>query len=620
MNKEISVQPPVATATGGPNFRSLPISESPNRFIPRLEDVLDNNLSPQWEVIPTVGRILDFALTVRDNHINGGESATDYMHIDVAQNAGPFVVTSPNTAVTWQAGTNHVITWNVAGTIANGVNTPYVDILLSTDGGFTYPVTLAAGVPNDGSETIIVPNLPGRARIMVRGHNNIFYDISNTNFTITPTGSTFNATVSSAQTLQACKGATVTYTLDYQALNGFTGTTVFSVANYPSNAAVVFTPASISANGQVAVTVSTAETSAPGLYAMTVTMTSGSEVKTVTLHLNLLSTDFAQLQLLTPANGADTLPATVDFDWSDDVIASSYHFQVATDAAFANVVTDVVTQTSSYQAALTEATQYYWRVLGANAGCEGNYGTVNTFVTGDAFCNTYNSADVPLAISWGDPSVASASIEVDGNYTLQDIQVSMNITHSWIGDVVATLISPAGTEVVLFSRECGQDNNANVTFSDSGDALTCLGGDAAIRGILAPAQALSQLYGQSVNGTWTLQIADEEGGDGGELTAWSLNLCGLETVTAGLTQNKTVNFMVYPNPSSGSFNVQYTSISNSATVISVYDMRGRMIFNQSTAPASGLVSQPVQLNAQAGVYVVNVQQGSSKSSKKIVVQ
>ena len=78
--------------------------------------------------------------------------------------------------------------------------------------------------------------------------------------------------------------------------------------------------------------------------------------------------------------------------------------------------------------------------------------------------------------------------------------------------------------------------------------------------------------------------------------------------------------MVYPNPSNGSFNVQYTSVSNSATVISVYDMRGRMIFNQSIAPASGLVSQPVQLNAQAGVYVVNVQQGSSKSSKKIVVQ
>jgi len=620
MNKEISEQPPVPNATGGPNFRSVPISDSPNRYMPRIEDVLDNNLFPAWEVIPTVGRVLDFAFTVRDNNINGGESATDYMHIDVAQGAGPFVVTSPNTAVTWQAGTNHNVTWNVAGTTENGVNTPYVDILLSTDGGFTYPVAIATGVPNDGSENIIVPNLPGQARIMVRGHNNIFYDISNSNFTITPAGATFLATVSGARTMEACKGATVTYTLNYEAVNGFTGTTLFTLIDAPLNATVTFLPVSLNVSGEVAVTVNTSNTSPPGLYAMAFTMTSGSEVKTVTLYLNLLSTDFAQLQLLTPANNADTLPAEVTFDWSNDVIASSYHLQVATDAAFTNVVTDVVVPVSNYTAALAETTHYYWRVVGANTGCQGIYGPAHQFTTGDSFCNTYASVNVPLPISWGDPSTASTTIAVDGNFRLQDIQVSMNITHSWIGDIVATLISPAGTHVVLFRRECGQDDGANATFSDNGTVLTCSGGDTSIAGVLAPAEALSTLQGEDVNGTWTLQIDDEEGGDGGELTAWSLNLCGLETYVAAVAQNKAVHFTVYPNPSKGSFNVQYNSISDTKTTISVYDMRGRMMYTQNNAPSGGLVSQPVQLSAQAGVYIVNVTQGANKTSKKIVIE
>jgi subtilisin-like proprotein convertase family protein len=620
MNKEISEQPPVPTALGGPNFRSLPISESPNRFMPRIEDVLNNNLFPTWEVIPTVGRVLDFALTVRDNNINGGESATDYMHIDVAAGAGPFTVTSPNTAVTWQAGSNHTVTWNVAGTTENGVNTPYVEILLSTDGGFTYPEVIALGVPNDGSEIILVPNLPGQGRIMVRGHNNIFYDISNSNFTITPAGATFLAMVEGNQIPEVCKGATASYTLNYEAINGFTGATQLSLTEFPANATVTISPTVISANGQFIVTVSTTNASPPGLYDMILTMTSGTQVKTLTLHLNILSTDFSQLQLIAPANNADTLPAEVMFDWSNDVIASSYHLQVAADADFTNVVTDVITNVSEYSATLTESTHYFWRVLSANAGCEGQYGPAREFTTGDKFCNTYTSPNIPLAISSGDPSTASTTVNVDADFTLEDISVNLDINHSWIGDVVATLISPAGTPVVLFSRECSGDDNASATFNDNGGILTCLGGSTSISGTLSPLESLSILAGESAGGTWTLQIDDEEGGDGGEVTAWNLELCGLERAVMNVPKTNAINFTVYPNPNRGSFNVQYNGSKENNTAISVYDMQGRMVYSTNAAPSGGLIIQPINLNVQAGVYVVNIIQGANKSTKKMVVE
>jgi hypothetical protein len=83
-------------------------------------------------------------------------------------------------------GSNQTITWNVAGTTANGVNAAYVDIFLSTDGGYTYPIQLASMVPNNGGLSITVPNNIGTTnRIMVKGYNHIFFDISNTNFSIT---------------------------------------------------------------------------------------------------------------------------------------------------------------------------------------------------------------------------------------------------------------------------------------------------------------------------------------------------------------------------------------------------------------------------------------------------
>jgi hypothetical protein len=82
------------------------------------------------------------------------------------------------------------ITWDVANTDQTPVNCSQVNLLLSVDGGYTYPYTLAAATANDGNETIVLPFFPNeplvitQARIMVESVGNIFYDISNADFTI----------------------------------------------------------------------------------------------------------------------------------------------------------------------------------------------------------------------------------------------------------------------------------------------------------------------------------------------------------------------------------------------------------------------------------------------------
>lgn len=624
MNNEISVQPPADDALGGPNFRSLPISESPNRWMPRIEDVIANNLAPEWEVIPTVGRDLDFALTVRDNNINGGESHTDYMHIDVVGEAGPFVITSPNSAVEWQAAANKNVIWNVAGTTENGINTPFVDIYLSADGGFTYPVLLASQVPNDGSETILVPNMPGtQNRIMVRGHDNIFYDISNANFTITGAGETFTATVNGSQNVVVCLGNDAAYNFDYTEINGFNGTTTFALTGNPEGSVASFMPAAASTNGAVQLTLSTGDI-APGFYSMTVTMTSGDIVKTLPVYLEVLSAEFNELALIAPADMDNTLSATVVLTWAADANASLYEVQVATDDNFTDIASQTITGGTTYTATgLDESTVYYWRVRPQNEGCTGNFTEVRRFATGEAFCDSHASTEVPVEIPGDVEATVSSSLTVTDDYTVQDASITLNITHTWITDISVKLISPSGTEVVLFTEVCGDWDDANATFDDSGEPLSCSDTPPAISGIVMPETALAQLNGEPANGIWILEVFDTEPWDGGFINSWSLELCGITPTVEILGTGETLTttgFTVFPNPNAGSFTVQFDTAADGPVQLAVYDMRGRRIYEKATASQGGLFSETITLSAEAGIYIVDVEQGGRKTSKKIVIK
>lgn len=169
-----------------PLFRSFAPVPSPVRYFPALNRLVLNQAS-LGERLPTYARNMTFRLTVRDNRANGGgvtSSASDVL-LNVINTGAPFLVTAPNTYVTWVSGTQENVTWDVASTDVAPISAANVDIFLSTDGGFTYPVTLAAGVPNTGSAVVTVPSIAATTcRVMVRGAGNVFFDISNVNFTI----------------------------------------------------------------------------------------------------------------------------------------------------------------------------------------------------------------------------------------------------------------------------------------------------------------------------------------------------------------------------------------------------------------------------------------------------
>ncbi len=176
-----------ATATAADNgtspiFRCWDATASNARTFPRYADVLDGTLA-LGEQYPAVARTFDARVTVRDNRSGGGGVIEDDVIVTINGTAGPFAITSPNTNVTWSG--TQTVTWNVAGTNAAPVSTANVRILLSTDGGQTWPTVLIASTANDGSEAVTLPSVSSTtARVRVEAISNIYFDVSNVNFTL----------------------------------------------------------------------------------------------------------------------------------------------------------------------------------------------------------------------------------------------------------------------------------------------------------------------------------------------------------------------------------------------------------------------------------------------------
>jgi len=176
-----AASPPNTDNGTRPILRSFLPTTVPTRTFPRLSDLLTNTTT-LGESLPATTRILNFRLTVRDNRTGVG---TISIPVSVTSAAGPFLVTAPNTNLTWAGGSTQTVTWNVAGTSGAPVNCANVKILLSSDGGNTFPTTLLASTPNDGSQAVTLPSAStSKARVRLECTTAPFFNISNTNFTI----------------------------------------------------------------------------------------------------------------------------------------------------------------------------------------------------------------------------------------------------------------------------------------------------------------------------------------------------------------------------------------------------------------------------------------------------
>ncbi len=294
------------TKATGPNWLSFSPSASPSRTCPRLSTVLSGlfvtpvlpggDAIANIEALSSVGRNLNFRLTVRDNSpyvstgaVKVGQTAFTDMIVTVDPTSGPFQVTSPNTNVNWPTSSTQTITWSVNNTTAPPVSCANVNILISTDGGFNF-TTLLANTPNDGTEVVTMPaTVTTTARIKVESVGNIFFDISNTNFTLTAPPTDFNFGTTTPTTSACPAAATLSVNIPTTVTGTFVNPIILATTSgVPAGTTVTFAPNPVTPGSTVIATLNNANTLAAGSYTVGVSGTAtGASVKNTTITFNI---------------------------------------------------------------------------------------------------------------------------------------------------------------------------------------------------------------------------------------------------------------------------------------------------------------------------------------------
>ncbi len=119
-------------------------------------------------------------------------------------------------------------------------------------------------------------------------------------------------------------------------------------------------------------------------------------------------------------------------------------------------------------------------------------------------------------------TVVSSQDDQRANLAITDVNIRINIVHTWDSDVVATLIHPDGTRVLLFSGVGGSGDNFTNTVLDDQASTSITTGTAPFTGSFRPAGSLSSLINKGASGVWQLEIRDTASLDQGTLLNWSV--------------------------------------------------------------------------------------------------
>jgi len=534
-DKELTPQPPTSTATQGPLFRSFKPTSSPTRIFPRLSNII-NNTASQWEVLPSVPRTMNFRVAVRDNHDGGGCFAIDAVKLNVATNAGPFLVTQPNTLLTWEIGSQVQVLWNVENTNIAPVNSPKVDIFLSLNGGNTYPIILAKGVDNNGMATIDVPNnASNQCRVKIKGSNNVFFDISNVNFIIKqPLLPNYLVDITESDyTLCALSSSdTIMTKLKFQSLTGFNSPVNLAATNLPIGMTIEFDKNPVIPSDSVELRVFGLKSIPSGSYLIPIETTSGAIIKTKLLNIGISSSIPGQSKLLEPSNYQRSVSTQPLLTWAPAVEAQSYFVEISDDFLGKNIVWSQETKDTFglVDVKLENYGIYYWRVRPSNT-CD--FGLVTgwfSFQTINKECSNYDNI-IPIVIPNNSTFNFTSTLNITSTAIISELTAKVVGTHNYIGDLALSL-RKAGKEVILVNQECDDLKNINATFADDGSPLVCSPIPPAIGGKILPTGGkLSSWNATAANGIWNLDVVDVYDADGGTINNWSLNICSEKDTT-----------------------------------------------------------------------------------------
>ncbi|WP_420573794.1 S8 family serine peptidase [Kordia sp.] len=155
-----------------------------------------------------------------------------------------------------------------------------------------------------------------------------------------------------------------------------------SLLGAPAGLNATFSPVTVTSENTFSLQLSGISTVATGSYDLTVRGVSTEATYDYPVTLNIYDGLTENVTLTSPTDTQDSLEIPLVFTWQAITNASSYQIQIATEAAFTNIIEDTTVATSEYEAQnLAEGSQYFWRVKPINSCGDGNFSTVYSFST-----------------------------------------------------------------------------------------------------------------------------------------------------------------------------------------------------------------------------------------------
>ncbi|MCS5636985.1 MAG: proprotein convertase P-domain-containing protein, partial [Myxococcota bacterium] len=312
---------------------------------------------------------------------------------------------------------------------------------------------------------------------------------------------------------------------------GFSGSTALSFPSLPVGLSGSFSSTPVIPTAQSTATLIAGTDLVYNDYTAEILATpTGADSKSLNLGLSVNTLIPTAPELLVPVDGATNVSTTGYFDWNPTYQASNYVLEVDDDPSFSSVNLTASGPGTAHVAAspLAAATTYYWRVTTSNACGEVKTAARSfTTSTSDSFCSSPN-------LLFSSSGSVSDDLVIPQPGAIVSMDVSLDVSHTWVGDVQLSLTHQETTTSVLLVDRPGHpalgnfgcsSNNFLTTLADSGSAPVesqCASPPPAVAGMLTPDNPLAAFNGEDLAGTWTLLAVDAVAGDAGVINQWCI--------------------------------------------------------------------------------------------------